>query len=279
MLSEGCSANKRAVDLRVAILIKDFDRFVAEYDLNPPFTPQQLKSHLLTIRRRRELGSAVAASADPIFVQGLYDTLRSWGIGKRGSRLVSISEFTDAIAACAAKLVPFESERIDALRDSDQLATQVWSLISELNITYNQNKIVAGTKCLHHLLPDLVPPMDREYTQTFFGWHNSEFQKNSAACFRRAFQVLAHIAHAVQPERLVAGDWRTSRTKILDNAVVSFCRLHDLQSSNRTQQRANGEKFKAMVNRAKELGLWDAVESSAERTAEERLRTARPPQT
>jgi hypothetical protein len=51
MLSEGFSANKRDIDLRVAILIKHFDRFVAEYDLNPPFTPQQLKSHLLTIRR------------------------------------------------------------------------------------------------------------------------------------------------------------------------------------------------------------------------------------
>lgn len=34
---------------------------------------------------------------------------------------------------------------------------------------------MAGSKTLHHLLPDLVPPIDREYTRPFFGLHNPEF--------------------------------------------------------------------------------------------------------
>src|SRR5262249_26684642 len=35
--------------------------------------------------------------------------------------------------------------------------------------------------------PELVFPIDREYTQTFFGWRNPEFQNNPRDCFMVSF--------------------------------------------------------------------------------------------
>ena len=46
----------------------------------------------------------------------------------------------------------------------------VYRLIAALEVVTNKARIVAGIKTLHHLLPDLVPPMDRQWTGLFFGW-------------------------------------------------------------------------------------------------------------
>jgi hypothetical protein len=40
---------------------------------------------------------------------------------------------------------------------------------------------VPGTKALHHLLPDLVPPMDRAWTGAFFHWSTTAPQNAEAA--------------------------------------------------------------------------------------------------
>jgi hypothetical protein len=39
-----------------------------------------------------------------------------------------------------------------------------------------------------------------------------------------AFERFVRIARATNPERLVTGTgWRTSKTKVIDNALVGFC--------------------------------------------------------
>jgi len=66
------------------------------------------------------------------------------------------------------------------------------------------------TKALHHVLAELVVPMDREYTQTFFGWHAEEFG------------AFVQIARLVNPSQYVNIGWNSSRTKVLDNALVGL---------------------------------------------------------
>src|SRR5260221_103336 len=63
----------------------------------------------------------------------------------------------------------------------------LWELSSTLGIVENQAKLVAGTKALHHILPELVVPMDREYTQLLFGWQNPRFQYAQRECFLEAY--------------------------------------------------------------------------------------------
>ncbi|MEI8083497.1 MAG: hypothetical protein WCI74_16795 [Actinomycetes bacterium] len=43
-------------------------------------------------------------------------------------------------------------------------------------ITNNNARLVPCTQALHHVPPDVVVPIDRDYTQSFFVWHNPEFQ-------------------------------------------------------------------------------------------------------
>ncbi len=84
-------------------------------------------------------------------------------------------------------------------------------------IVENIATLVPVTKALHHVLPELVVPMDREYTQIFFGWHIPNFNIVSALA------LLRHSVHSprslalVNPSQYVNRGWNSSRTKVLDN--------------------------------------------------------------
>jgi hypothetical protein len=86
----------------------------------------------------------------------------------------------------------------------------------------------ACTKTLHHLLPDLVIPMDRAWTGAFFKFHLPEWQDPSSQrrIFKIAYDQFAAVAHRTNPEQYVTHQgWRTSRAKILDNALIGFCKV------------------------------------------------------
>jgi hypothetical protein len=209
----------------VGRLISRFDYYVDIYERLDPFRRSgQLSSHVHTLKARAELGSAAAALADRRFLGSLYETLLKWGIGRRSSRLVPISEFEKALRDREASFVLLDGWRID---DPDltvgDTSRALWNLIASLGIVKNDAPLVAGTKTLHHILPDLIPPMDRQYTRPFFGWYGQQFQYQQERAFEEAFREFWRIAVRVEPARLLGTDWRTARSKLLDNAVVGFC--------------------------------------------------------
>ena len=148
--------------------------------------------------------SVAAASEDAAFVEALYDTLRAWGVGSRGSILVPLAEFGPRLRSVSATLEPLEPLRIDADDPNIQSSIEsLWKAIESMRVVRNKAPLVAGTKTLHHLLPDLVPPMDRAYTQTFFGWHAPQFQNDQARCFGLAYKTLASVARRVRAAKHV----------------------------------------------------------------------------
>ena len=88
-----------------------------------------------------------------------------------------LDQFVKNLRARAADI-----EALDELRIADPtlnvmaVSQKLWRLMDTLGIVINIARIVPGTKALHHILPDLVVPVDRAYTQKFFGWHSPKFQ-------------------------------------------------------------------------------------------------------
>lgn len=205
--------------------VAQFPSFLEAYDRHCPFTRYgQLEYHVETIHRLRELGSTEAALKDVSFQTGLYRTLEAWGIGSRGSVLRPLPSFVAALGAKAEEIRDLEGLTIDQ-RDLDvsSVAKKLAHLIQDLDIVDNKIRVVPGSKALHHLLPELVVPIDREYTQRFFDWPNSRFQKFPEKCFIEAFHVFARIARAANLSQYVGrSSWYTSRAKVIDNAVVGL---------------------------------------------------------
>jgi hypothetical protein len=213
---------------RVGKLVSGFGHYVAAYDDRVPFTGEQLAAHRQTIALRRQLGSVRAAASDEAFAAVLRRTLLAWGIGRRASRLVSENDFAVALRAAVPRLEELEPLTIESFDLPADIAERLWLLINSLGVVENKAKLVAGAKTLHHLLPDLVVPMDREYTGAFFQLHLPEWQDPTGQrrIFRIVYDQFVAVARRVQPQQYVNGQgWHTGRTKILDNALIGFCKL------------------------------------------------------
>lgn len=221
-----------AIDVgeRVREVVERFDELVVEYDRTVPFQRSgQYERHRATIDRRRELGSVQAAITDERFTALLHETLQLWGIGRRASRLAPLDQFRARLAGVADDIDRFDGLGIGSEElDTASVAARLDLLIRQLGVVDNQSLIVAGTKTLHHLLPDLVPPMDRRWTGAFFGWWPADPQTRQTAILTEAFRSFVEIARAADPARLVGAGWRTSTTKVLDNALVAYCQAHGI---------------------------------------------------
>jgi hypothetical protein len=93
--------------------------------------------------------------------------------------------------------------------------------------------LVGNSKVLAHLLPNLVPPVDREYTLTFlFG--NKQITNDLQGEWLKLKQILQGFFHPVAQEPLFRARavewlaqsdryrWDTSQLKILDNLVIGL---------------------------------------------------------
>lgn len=209
---------------RVPALIAGFKRYLGAYTRKPAFTRTgQLEYHLETIGLRRQLGSAAAAVLDEDFVRSLYRTLQAWGIGARASNLVSENEFAARLQARKEDFAALEASTIDDPKvNPSRMGERLWRIIESLEIVHNNAKIVPGSKALHHILPELVVPIDRAWTQQFFRWHNPEFQYGQPACFAHAFSAFVEIARKANPQQYVGSGWNSSRTKVIDNALIGM---------------------------------------------------------
>lgn len=218
------------VDQRVRGVMEQFEQCVDAYDDRVPFTRSgQYRLHRRTIDRRRAVGSVADAVADDEFTELLHTTLQAWGVGRRGSRLVDLDQFRTRLRDSLPATADLEHPAIDDTSlDVAATGIAIDELVRQLGVVENRSLVVAGTKALHHLLPDLVPPMDRAWTGAFFGWTTADPQANQSRILREAFGAFAEIARVVRPSGFVGDGWRTSTTKVLDNAIIGYCLVHEM---------------------------------------------------
>jgi hypothetical protein len=162
------------------------------------------------------------------FLEGVYATLTAWGMlrmGPRGAKMGAFAEMEasfweqmDQIAK-VADLSIWDVER----QDVPDLSKTLWEIIAHLRVGVGKTKIVAGSKALHHLLPDLVPPIDRQYTLRFF-YNHKMINQREQVYLQEMYPRFCPIAAFCQEDirsRLGTG-MNTSITKVIDNAIVGY---------------------------------------------------------
>jgi hypothetical protein len=66
--------------------------------------------------------------------RSLYTSLRRWGVGQRGSKLVPIDAFASALRAALPQLEQLEPLKVDTTKLPHDLTEQVWQLVSSLGV-------------------------------------------------------------------------------------------------------------------------------------------------
>jgi hypothetical protein len=240
-----------SLEARTRNLIARFGDYVQSFGATPAFNDEQLRAHVETLAVRAQLGSAQAAASNADFAKALRRTLELWRMNTRAAKLVSPPDFADSLHRCAAELGRFEHEHLEGdAMDVAATAERLWTVIDRMRITETGVRLVASTKALHHLLPNLVTPMDRQFTGAFFGWNTHDWQKKEERLFKSAFVTFREIARKAKPSQYVGSGWNTGPAKIVDNAIVGYCRATQLDRVS---------KEKAIIARAKELGIYDEI--------------------
>lgn len=236
---------------RLDSLTADFEVWLDVFDRTVPFSRSgQRDWHVATLVRWKQLeGRVDSLVSDQEFMKDLYETLGAWGIGRRGSRLRPFDQFCQAVSAAAPALTGFQGMRLsDPAAGEAGLSTRLWTLVADLGVVENDARMVAGTKTVHHILPLLVVPIDRMYTGAFFGWSPQAMQYHQDTLFSEAFAAFTAIARSVDLDAFTGSGWRMSPAKLIDNAIVGFCKEQGLVKSGRSgaspsSSRVRGGKY------------------------------------
>ena len=227
---------RREVDERVNKLLTNFDDY-----LNYCEKRRRLKTnrdrifrhgkHAKTIELRTNLGSVRVAISSDEFLNSLWNTLDQWGMNSRKAELQSKPTFRCSLRSNVEKLVEFESKRVADI--DDDLASKLWCVIVTLKLARSDAQIVTGAKALHHVFPNLLPPIDARHIGRFFKYPSFS-ANNQEAAFREIVSQYAKIANFLDDNGF---DWKghigrtdmaTSESKLIDNAIIGYVKKHNL---------------------------------------------------
>jgi hypothetical protein len=214
---------------RVEELIVGFAEYVTKFEANEAFPGPSLYFHLRAIERRRQHQTVRSLLDDTQFLEYAYAVLPAWGMHRMGAQAAKVGDFnqiTTALREETASLEQLWPQRITILsqQEADKVAATAWEVIAHIKVSTSQTQIVAGSKMLHHLLPDLIPPIDRQYTFRFFT--GQMMVASDRAAFLSWFPQLANIGsrcqQPIQDAIRRGGFMATGEAKIIDNAVMGY---------------------------------------------------------
>jgi hypothetical protein len=179
----------------------------------------------------------------------LYATLTAWGLHRMGdvdatkTKLKNWGTFRDSFLANASTLRRFLGYDLLQMSEAEysQVLTELRSCYESLDLSVSGSTVVVNSKALHHLLPELIPPIDRQYTVRFFTqlpekWRgpNGKFRqiqmpKKPDAQFRLFHETclkIKRLADKVDLElfKEQRRSYAVTPPKALDNAIVAFVR-------------------------------------------------------
>jgi hypothetical protein len=216
------------MDERVGELRVRFADFVRVFVKSERFTGPSWYFHRKALARRAAHDTIASLLDDDAFFDWLYATLTAWGLHRMGpgnTKLRDLEEIRESVRDAADALTDLAELKITDVGESQAAGTvdAVWSLLTRLRVSVAAAQIVANSKALHHLLPGLVPPMDREYTFRFF-YGRTMLSIDEQTAFAEMFSRCLQVAAAQKPAivSLIDGARNTGPAKVVDNAIVGY---------------------------------------------------------
>ncbi len=106
------------------------------------------------------------------FVECVYAMLASWGMhrmGPGGSKMRNFANFQSSMRSVWSIALPLQNATPSNLGESDWRSLK--TVFSGICCMESGTSLVGNSKVLAHLVPNLVPPVDREYTLKFWVGH------------------------------------------------------------------------------------------------------------
>ena len=231
---------EKEISNRIDGLVEGFESY-AETEML--FGDWAWSMHRETVKCRRQFSSVEEAIESYDFiVRHVGYTLVAWGMDTRGARLVPAAEFYARIKDCGPSIALWDRHSTSDLKQ-ERLAHCLFDTFHNLGLSKTKAQVVTASKAMHHLLPDLVPPIDHEYTSRFFTPPHLGIvcDQNSRPKFVDIAQGLGTIAGSLEAQHgkdylaslVDKTEYATSESKLIDNAIVGYVMRHELKRYSR----------------------------------------------
>ena len=176
--------------------------------------------------------------SDDYFIELLYATLACWGMHRMdgNTRMKEFNEFKEAILENKSSFIKLSRKKLREV-NIDEIKGDLLKIFRNLHVMARENspKLVANSKIMHFLLPDLIPPIDKGNVIFFFYGRYNKDKKNKKyipniknkeeEVFINVLKEFQNIANELdlKDEDLKNKDkWNTSIPKLIDNAIIGY---------------------------------------------------------
>ncbi len=212
-------------DDKIKEILSNADKYHRAYYKADTFHGPSLYFHHRALSTRHEPASLP-------HIEYVYATLASWGMhrmGKGGSKMQSFEIFCQGIIALKGRIAKAQGF------DAQEISDDNWGILKEIffgiNAMASGTSIVGNSKVMHHMLPNVIPPIDREYTLRFLRG-NTTIKNDLEKEWLMMKEIITHFFVPISSntnfysmakywmKRHEEYPWDTSIFKIIDNLII-----------------------------------------------------------
>ena len=182
----------------------------------------------------------------------IYATLVSWGMhrmGPKGAKMPAFKptfigepNFSDSILKYEKFFRRWKGVSIETISQTEfeDFLRELTTVCFEIQATTLDSRLVSSSKTLAHILPDLVPPIDRQYTLQFFygtkshpindNKYGEEVFKKVMTAMYNFYQNPENVKNATDYLNDKGQKFCDSLPKIFDNIIVNYISKKDKKS-------------------------------------------------
>lgn len=216
---------------KVSVLLENAVAYHEQFYLKQTFYGPSLHFH------RRALQAWNSNDLEPC-LELIYATLTSWGMhrmGSGGSKMKSFGAFGESILSLVPQIEEARTFTPATMREQDWQTLR--SVFIATDVMATETKLVGNSKVMAHLMPNIIPPIDREYTLKFLTGHkNIKNDLEAEWKYMREIIEKLFIPLALNDGfKQLASEWMadqnrypwdTSIFKIIDNLIIGQASSH-----------------------------------------------------
>lgn len=170
-----------------------------------------------TLEIRENADNIKSFLADDYNAEILYATLVSWDMNSRAAKMKYFDDFRNNLMSNIDLLQKLESSIEKEGFRSSKIPSLLQVLYDRMNLMLSNEKMVANSKVLHYLFPNVLIPIDRTNTILYLYGKDGTSRKRYLEAINFSFDVME--------SNLCWGNyldekWNSTIPKLIDNAII-----------------------------------------------------------
>jgi hypothetical protein len=170
----------------------------------------------------------------------IYAMLPAWGMHRMGDMAAKVVDYTIFIEEINKNRDELNVLKNKTLQEVD--INDIVELINEkIHVSTSNSYLVSSTKVLHHIIPNIISPIDRQYSIRFINENKNHFSNNTMQLNVVTEEVYAFIfidgmrdflyKNEPKMKNYLDDNFNTSITKIFDNLLVAYIKEYKRDAS------------------------------------------------